>query len=291
VTRLRPMLLIAAVLAALVGAPAPAMAASSLVWSATVDGRDLASATSGRPLVLHPSTPAKVGLDLANTGSSDITIRSLRLEGRVMGMGFFSFTTRIDSTVHAGESTHRDIELDLGDLDGQAVGSIPARLELLSPSRKVIDSRALVTDVRGSVTSVYGTFGLVVSLVTLALALGLVFAIARRRLPVNRWQRAARFLPVGVGLGLTATFTLSSTRMLTPNAMVWAPTVLGCATVAFLIGYVTPTPDDDLAPASADAYGWSYGAGQAAPQGQPAQVQPGYPADVFPPQSDPGRMV
>lgn len=241
--RLRPLLLLLSLVLILIfGGPAPSWATSSLTWTASVDGHDVASATSNSPLTLDPARPARVSLDITNTAGHDVQIRGMRLEGRVMGLSFFSFTTRIDAVVHAGETTHRDLELDLGDLQGQAVGLIPARLTLLSPGHEELASRSLVTDVRGSVTSVYGTFGLVVLLVTTGMGIGLALAVARGRLPLNRWQRAVRFLPVGIGLGLTATFSLSSTRLLTPGGGVWGPAVLGCGAVAFLIGYLTPNP-------------------------------------------------
>ena len=229
------------------GAPSAAAvrgaAPSTLRWSATLDGRDLTSATAGRPLRLRPDHPAELGLDVTNTGGSDAVVRNVRLEGRVMGLVFFSFSTRIDLTVHGGEHVNRVIDLDLSDLDGQAVGLIPTEVTLLSPTRKSLGSQALVVDVRGSITSTYGVFGVSVAVLTLLFGAAVGLALARHRLPVNRWSRALRFLPVGIGLGLTVTFTLSATRLLTPAPAIWAPTVAGCAVAAFLLGYFTPTPD------------------------------------------------
>ena len=76
------------------------------------------------------------------------------------------------------------------------------------------------------------------------LVIGLALEIAGHRLPQNRWRRGVRFLAPGFGIGLVATFTVSATRLLLPSATVWVPLVLGCGAVAFLIGYLTPTPQD-----------------------------------------------
>jgi hypothetical protein len=82
-------------------------------------------------------------------------------------------------------------------------------------------------------------------LITLVLVLSLALEIARHQLPRNRWRRAVRYLAPGLGVGLTATFTLSATRILIPSASVWVPLVIGCGVAAFVIGYLTPTPMAD----------------------------------------------
>ena len=214
-------------------------------WQATIDGHDVSTANSSSPIPLTAGRDARVLLSVTNPGSDAVTIRTLRLEGRVLGMSFFAFSTRIDLDVAAGATEQRTIQLDLSDLGDQAVGLIPGQLSLLGADRTVISQRSLATDVRGSLHSAYGIFGLAVALVTLVLILSLAVEIARHQLPLNRWRRAVRFLAPGVGIGLTATFTLSATRILIPSATVWVPLVLGCGVVAFLIGYLTPTPDHE----------------------------------------------
>jgi hypothetical protein len=216
-----------------------------LQWRATIDGHDVSTANANDPVPLRAGHDAQVALTVTNPGPDTVTIRTLRLEGRVIGMSFFAFSTRIDLAVTAGSTQQRTIQLDLSDLGDQAVGLIPARLSLLKPDRTVIDDRPLATDVRGSLRSAYGIFGLAIAGITLILVVSLAFEVARHQLPPNRWRRAVRFLAPGLGVGLTATFTLSATRILIPSASVWVPLVIGCGLAGFIIGYLTPTPDDE----------------------------------------------
>lgn len=239
---------IAAVVAALAGAASVATGAAAdsrrdVSWHATIDGRDIASATSGSPVPLHAGRDAAVTLTVRNDGAEPVDIRAVRLDGRVLGMSFFTFSSRIDLVVEPGTTQVRQIDLDLGDLGDQATGLIPGTVSLVGRDRAVVSERPVATDVRGSLLSPYGVFGLIVGAVTLVLALSLLWEIARLRLPANRWRRAVRFLAPGFGLGFTATFTLSATRVLNPSASAWVPLVLGCGLAAFLAGYLTPAPD------------------------------------------------
>lgn len=220
----------------------------ALRWQVSVDGRDVGTATNNNPMPLHPDRGARIALSVDNAGPSEVTVRSIRLDGRVMGLTFFSFTSRIDLAVAPGHSGQRTVDLDLADLGAEAVGLIPARIALLDGRRQVLDAQSFVADVDGSAGSAYGVFGLVVALITVLLALGLALDLARNRLPTDRWLRATRFLPAGIGLGLTATFTLSATRLLAPNEVIWVPLVLGCAAVAFCLGYISPAPTEEELP-------------------------------------------
>jgi hypothetical protein len=197
-----------------------------------------------------------VTLAVDNHGTAPLVVRAVRLDGRVLGLSFFTFSSRIDLVVPPGARRERVIDLDLGELGDQATGLIPGTLSLVGPDRAVISEQPLATDVRGSLLSPYGAFGLVVGAVTLVLAAGLAWEIASRRLPGNRWRRGVRFLAPGLGLGLSATFTLSATRALAPGAAVWVPLVLLCGAGAFVLGYLTPIPgsetDRPLEPAGYD---------------------------------------
>lgn len=234
-----------AIIVLLLGPPAiPAAATttatSGLEWSATVNGRPVAEVDTNKPLVLGGDSRTQVVLALTNTGSDPITVRAIRLEGRVMTMTFFRYNTRLDIELAPGASTERRFELELDDLTDQAVGLIPARLQLLDAERKVLRADDFPVDVDGSATSVYGLFGLAVAGITALLLGSLLLAIARRRLSRNRWNRALKFLAAGIGLGLTLTFTLSATRLLTPSAPAWLTLVLVFGAAAFAIGYLLP---------------------------------------------------
>ena len=228
-----------------------------VTWGATIDGHDVGAADGNDPVRLPAGRDIRVDLAVRNDGARPVTVRNVRLEGRVIGMSFYSFTTQVDLVVQPGATGERSIQVDLGELGDQAVGLIPARLSLLATDRSVVARQAIATDVRGSLISAYGMFGLAVAVITLMLVVGLALEIARHRLPVNRWRRAVRFLAPGVGLGLTATFSLSATRLLIPGATVWVPLVLGCAGVAFVVGYLTPAPrevDRDVEPVEQERY-------------------------------------
>ncbi len=232
--------------AALAAAPAAQAAdARSLSWAASLGGRDVASATSNRPIVLDPSAGSELRVTVQNTGSVPVKVRAAVLEGRVIGLPFFSYRTRLDLTLAPGAGDERVVSLDLSDLGDQATGLIPARIRLVGDQREVLATQSFVSDVRGRGMSVYGVFGLVIAAVTVLLLLGLVLNLVRGRLPANRWQRAMQFLPAGVGVGFVATFTLSATRVLSPSPTLWVPLVLACAAIAFVLGYLAPGPDLD----------------------------------------------
>jgi hypothetical protein len=231
--------------AVLLATTAQAAEARSLSWSASLGGRDVGSATSNRPVVLDPGAGTALTVKVQNTGTVPVKVRAAVLEGRVIGLPFFSYRTRLDLTLQPGQAQERVVGLDLSDLGDQATGLIPARIRLIGDGREVLANQSFVSDVRGRAMSVYGIFGLVIAAVTVLLLLGLVLTLVRGRLPANRWQRAMQFLPAGVGVGFVATFTLSATRILSPSPTRWVPLVLACAAIAFVLGYLAPGPDAD----------------------------------------------
>jgi len=172
-----------------------------------------------------------------------VTVGAVVVEGRVIGLPFYSYKTRVGITLPPGQATETGFDLDLSDLGDQATGLIPSRVRLLDAQRRVIAERDFVADVRGRALSVYGVFALVVAFMTALVILGLLATLSRRRLPENRWQRAMQFLPAGIGVGFTSTFTLSATRVLSPSPSLWVPLVLACAAVAFVLGYLAPGPE------------------------------------------------
>lgn len=228
--------------------------APTVQWEATVNGRPVDQIDANEPLRLEPEEGAKLDLTLTNTSGQEVSVRSVRLDGKVMGLTMYNFTTRIDLVLAPGEQTTRTFDLDLIDLSGQATGLIPSRLQLLDNERNVLQEQSFPADIRGSVNSVYGVFGLAVLGITLVLLAGLLLAIRRTEMPRNRWRRAVRFVPVGIGLGLVLTFSLSALRQLSPSAASWTTVVLVCAAGAFALGYFLPVgvpddqePDTDLA--------------------------------------------
>jgi hypothetical protein len=241
--------------AVLVGALGPAAASPgaaekpaqpSLQWdTTTLDGRRVSSFSGTEPLRMSPEHRTKVNLRVTNTGSSPCTVGYVRLAGRVLSMTFFSYSTEIQVEVRPHQTVTRTFDLDLYDLGRQAVGKLPARMELLGTRHQVLDQRTISVLVDGSLSSVYGVFGLAVAGITVVLVTSLLMNLARERLPTNRWRRALRFLPVGTGLGFTATFTLSATGQLTPSATAWATFVVVLSAGAFVLGYFLPGYDEE----------------------------------------------
>ncbi|RYP83284.1 hypothetical protein EKO23_19685 [Nocardioides guangzhouensis] len=217
-----------------------------LVWSATIDGRQVDRVDSGSPISLGRESPTTVVLDVSNEGSKSVVVNAMRMQGRVLGLAFFTYTVRLGLELDAGESAERTVELYLDDVTDQAVGLIPARLELLDEERAVLVYEAFPVEVHGSLWSTYGWFGMAVAASTALLIAVLLLALARTGKPgsvglsENRWVRGMQFAVPGLGVGLTLTFTLSATSLMVPSIAAWLPTVALCAVVAFLIGYFLP---------------------------------------------------
>jgi hypothetical protein len=213
--------------------------------AARVDGQQLAASTQTHPLRLFPRHETLLDIDVTNNGETPIVVRAVRLEGQVVGLTFFADDTSVAMTVAPGDTGSRRFLIDLSALDGQATGLIPGAIKVLDSNRHVIGEETGVVDVRGSLRSVYGLFGLGVAFLTVLSFLAAIVGLARHRLPPNRWRRALRFLTPGLGLGLVINFTLSATRVFVPQVGRWLTITVVCAGIFFAAGYLTPTPDLD----------------------------------------------
>lgn len=223
----------------------PASGAEAVRFSATIDGTDVAQADSNHPLMLRRDRAVVVAVSVRNDGTDPAVVRSVRLESRVIGLTFFAYETRVDMSVAPGSNGDRKFRLELLDLADQATGLLPARIVLLDDSRHELSSRRLAVDVKGSMTSVYGVFSLLVIAITSLLFVSALVGLATHRLSPNRWSRGARLGTVGLGIGLSLTFSLSALRVLLPNVARWLPLVLVSGAALFTIGYLSPSPTDD----------------------------------------------
>jgi hypothetical protein len=218
----------------------PAVADDNLQLDTRINGKAL----TGKQFTLDPDRPAEVELAVRNPGAEPVQIRTVRLSGTALGLTFFAYDTSVALTVPPGESATQTFSLDLSDLSNQVTGLLPSEIALLDGERRVLATGEATADVQGSLVSVYGLFGIAVLLMT-ALSLGAAFfALARQRLPANRWRRALRFLPGGVGAGLTMVITLSVLKLVAPAPIAEIPLVLAAAGVGFGLGYLTPNPDE-----------------------------------------------
>jgi hypothetical protein len=229
----------------LTGVAATADSGTNVTFTATLDGRGLDSIDANEPLKLHPDRGVLIAVTAQNHSDKAVEVRSIRLDAHVVGLAFFTYTTRVDLSLAPGATGDRHFLLDLGDLGGQATGLLPAELTLLAPDRSSIAARSLPVDVRGKVRSVYGIFAIGVGAVTLLLLIGLLIRLAAHRLPDNRWSRAWRFAVPGAGIGLTLTFTLSALRLAVPSARASTLLFVGAGLVGFVAGYLSPSQDDD----------------------------------------------
>jgi len=225
----------------LLGPVSPALAANPgepLKIAVTLNGQNIKDAT----VPVDPGHPVELAVTAINNGSSVVRVRSIRLSGVALALTFFAYDTTVPFDVPAGGRATRTLVLDLADIDGQAIGLLPSSVEVLDSQRNVLGGASTVTDVRGSVWSVYGVFGLALLVLTALAWASALLALARHRLSPNRWRRALRFLPGGFGTGLVAVITLSVLRLVPPVPALEIPVVLGAAAIGLLLGYLTPHP-------------------------------------------------
>ena len=233
--------------AVLSGSPAAA-AAEPLRIAVAFDGRDIA----GNTVTIDPGKSVELSLTAMNDSGSPVRIRSVRVSGVALALTFFAYDTTMPFEVPAHDRTTRTLVLDFADLNGQAIGLLPTTVEVMGAQRELLGSASTVSDVKGSLWSVYGAFGLVLLLLTALAWATALLALARHRLSPNRWRRAVRFFPAGVGTGLVAVVTLSVMRLVPPAPSVEIPVVLGAAAIGLFLGYLTPHPVPAAAPSTPD---------------------------------------
>jgi hypothetical protein len=242
--------LVAVLACAFIGTAAAAAQTDSATVSATVDGRDVAAASATDPLRLDPGESVEVAVELTNHGTEAVDVRRVALTGRVVGLTFFSYATSTQFSVEPDATDTLRYRLDLIGLDGQATGLIGGALTVMDTDGNAIASIPTVTDVRGSLISVYGLFGIALAVLTVLAVLDAAFGIAKHRLSANRWQRGLRLLAPGVGIGLVVAFSASVARLWVPSTGLWLVLAGLTAAVFFTLGYFSPTPhyeeDEDL---------------------------------------------
>jgi hypothetical protein len=223
-----------------------AHAATPVTASFTINGKPVAH--SAGSIRLDPTTPARVGVTVTNNGSNPVTVGAVALSGRALDVTFFNFETQTGLRVEPGTTDTQQFTLDFAPLSGQGDGLIPASIHILDDQRNVLAGQNFTADVRGRITSMFGLFGIEVTAFTIILFLGALFALARGRLPDNRFRRGLRFLWPGIGLGLVIVFAFAILRIFVPGPGHWLPIVLVCAAIGFGVGYLTPSPTDDAEP-------------------------------------------
>jgi hypothetical protein len=213
--------------------------------SVTVNGQPAATSSDARPAQLDPSRQANVRIRVTNEGPNAVRVSTVRFEGNVLDLPLFSYDTAVDLTVPPGQTKSLTFPVVLTGLGSQATGLVSATVTLLDPSGAPLAAQSLVTNVHGSIASIYGLFGLVVLVLTIS-SLGLaLLALARHTLPENRWVRAVRFFIPGFGVGLVLTFTMSAFRVFVPTAGHWLPLLIVPSLAGLALGFLTPAPNEE----------------------------------------------
>ncbi|WP_313888366.1 hypothetical protein [Lentzea alba] len=192
--------------------------------------------------MLDPAQTARVSITVRNNTNTVQRVKTVRISGTALALTFFTYDTTVPFDVPPKTSETRSFPLEPTDLGSQALGLLPVTVEVIDVQRDSIASVGTTGDIKGSLWSVYGAFGLGVLVLTGLSWAGALIALARRRLPANRWQRAMRFLPAGIGTGLVAVISLSVLRLVAPSPTAEIPFIVGAAAAAFILGYVTPHP-------------------------------------------------
>ncbi len=220
-------------------------APGDIAVSATVNGRDAVTATSGDPLRLSPDESVNIVIDMVNHGTRPVAVGQVEFAGRVLGLNFFSYATLVHVTVPPASRQTLRYSIDLAGLRGQATGLIGADVVIKDTAGHAIATIPTVTDVRGSLLSVYGLFGIALMVFTVLALVDVAIALARHRLSANRWKRGMRLLVPGLGIGLVIAFSASVLRLWVPETGLWL-VVSGLTAVAFFaVGYFSPSPDGE----------------------------------------------
>jgi hypothetical protein len=182
---------------------------------------------------------------VTNRTSTPVVVQDIELGGRVLGLSFFSYATTVNHTIAAGATDTLRYRLNMTGLSDQATGLIEGRLTLIDPAGEAVADIPTVTDVRGSLISVYGLFGIALVVLTALAIVDAALALVRRRLSPNRWKRGLRLLVPGIGLAMVLAFSASVARLWVPETSRWLVIAAISGAVFFAAGYLSPTPEHD----------------------------------------------
>ncbi len=242
----------------LVRTPRAAALDGGMSFRATLDGQPLGLSSSGDPIILDPDRNSTLSLDLINQGRQPVTVRQVQIRGQAFGITLLAYDVTINATVPAQSDVKVDVPVEFVDLGQQTDGLLPATIRLISPNRTVLGSQDFTVDVRGSASSLMAIFTIVVAIGSAASVAAIWIAVARRRLPPNRFRRGIRFGVTGAGIGVTLTLLLSELLLVTPKGSVWIPLLVVPTAGAFVLGYLSPGPlaEEDEEEEEGSVEGW-----------------------------------
>ncbi|MCE5287678.1 MAG: hypothetical protein LLG14_00360 [Nocardiaceae bacterium] len=222
---------------------ASAASESGLSYTATVAGQNVAAASEAHPLVLDPKHQTTVEITITNTGRAPVTVESIGLNGKILGLTQFNVRTAVSLAVPPGKTDRLAFKMDMSDLDGQATGLVAGNFSVRTSAGQELVNPVL-SKVKGSLFSVYGLFGLGLVIITILAAVDTGLAVARDSLPENRFRRGLMTMAPGIGLGFVLIFSLSALRIWVPTGPRWIISALLFAGACFAAGYFTGAPDD-----------------------------------------------
>ncbi|CAM4009578.1 hypothetical protein [Smaragdicoccus niigatensis] len=231
----------------LLGGEAPAGAApeaGGLSYVATLDGQDVAASTESKPLRLELSRPIVLAVQFTNHSGQAVSVDDIGIRGEILGLTLFNVEAAVDLSVPAHKSASLKLKINLRQLRGQATGLIGGVFEVQTAAGQTIDTD-IVTDVRGSLFSVYGLLGLFLVIVTILAGLEVALAISQGNMPANRFRRGLLTSVPGIGMGLILVFSFSALRVWAPTGPKWILAVLILGASCFAVGYFTGQPDED----------------------------------------------
>jgi hypothetical protein len=226
-------------------APGAGAAGGASHFGVTVNGVSAATSSDARPAQIFPDRLVEVTVSLANRQATPLHVTSVRLQGDVLGLPLFSYDSAIELVVPPGTTRSLRFPVSVSGVGSQATGLVVASVTLLGPDGSAVASQSLVTKVHGSLKSIYGLFGLAVLALTISSLLFALLALARHRLPQNRWLRGSRFFIPGFGIGLVLNFTLSAFGVFVPGPGHWISLMIFTSATGFLLGYITPAPNEE----------------------------------------------
>ncbi|RPI04125.1 MAG: hypothetical protein EHM63_10295 [Actinobacteria bacterium] len=221
-----------------------ASAEDSVTFVMTIDGKDVSDSSGSDPIEIDGEVPLEVTID--NISDETVTVQAIRLVGRSIGATVFSSEIAIGAQIDPDESESRTIELDLRGITDQANGLFEGEVQMLDPDRNVMASQDVVWDVKGSMTSLFGLFAVMLLVVTIILTAFSFRDLATGRLSKNRWWRGVRFALVGLAIGVTILVWLSVLRLVAPTAVVAYPLLLVLGIAGFVLGSFSPDPTRGL---------------------------------------------
>jgi hypothetical protein len=221
-----------------------ASAAGNVTFVVKIDGEDVSKSSGSNPVAIDGEVPLEVTID--NGTGNAVTVNAVRLLGRSVGATVFSSEIAIGAQLDPGETQTRTIQLDLRGITDQANGLFEGEVQLLDPDRNVIASEDAVWDVRGSMTSLFGLFAIMLLVVTIILTAFSFRDLATGRLSKNRWWRGVRFAFVGLAIGATVLVWLSVLRLVAPRAVIAYPLLLVLGIAGFVLGSLSPDPSHGI---------------------------------------------